>query len=321
MKTELLAIIMVVLFLCTVIGYNVQVEKAEAEKVFDDDVLPDSADGEPFIENISNPEIRNEFPPNNWAWGNLQPTISVFVSNGTGDLIESSIQLFVQDNLVNCQISNENDGYNVSYRHENGFTNGELVRCRLEGETNRNHRYEHQWRFRADRDSVSFSKSLNVGWNLISIPIEPLDNSIDWVFNSIDGSFERIHTYDTSGEYGRWQSFSIYSSDYVNDFNSIELTKAYWIYMNEDCVFLLSGVPKNQNIMLNAGWNLVSYPTIECKLASVALAGTGSNMMAVYDNSSPYLIDDITDLTTVVMQPGEGYWVHVSTDTMWTVES
>lgn len=319
MKTEILAIIMVILFLCTAIGYNVQMEKAEADIELDGDELPNSTDDDQLTENILGPEIKNEFPPNNWAWGDLQPTISIFVSNETGIVMLPCIKLFVQDSPVAFQVSSENNGYNISYRHENGFTNGELVRCRLEGHTNNHHRYEYQWKFRANRDAVSFSRDLSVGWNLISIPIEPVDNSIGWVFSSIEGALERIFTYDTSGEYGKWLSFSVNGVESLNDFDSIELSKAYWVYVIEDCTFFITGVPKTQNIMLNTGWNLVGYPLMSSRQASIALAGTGADMMAIYDCSSPYFIEDIADLSTVIMQPGDGYWVHVSTDTIWTV--
>ncbi len=56
------------------------------------------------------------------------------------------------------------------------------------------------------------------------------------------------------------------------------------------------------------------------KLASVALLGTGANMVSVFNVSLPYLIEDIIDLSTVIMQPGEGYWVKVPADSVWTVD-
>ena len=318
MKNEILASIMVILLLCTVIAYNVQVEKAEAEIEFDEDELPDSTEDEQLYDNISGPEIRNEFPPNNWAWGDLQPIISVFVGNETGTVIESSIQLFVQDYPVAHQISSENEGYSVSYRHENGFTNGELVRCRLEGMTNGNHHYEYQWKFRTDRNAASFSRDLALGWNLISIPLETMDSSIDGVFGSIEGKFERIYAYDMSGEYGRWVSFSTHRPEHLNDLDSIELSKAYWVYAIENCTLTITGVPKAQNIILHTGWNLVGYPCMDERMISDCLCGTGFSMVEGFDSSDPYYLKKLED--SYLMKTGEGYWVRVPVDTYWTVE-
>jgi hypothetical protein len=46
------------------------------------------------------------------------------------------------------------------------------------------------------------------------------------------------------------------------------------------------------------------------------LWGTGADRVAVYDMASPY-IKEVG--STYVMKPGEGYWVHVPADAVWTV--
>jgi len=40
--------------------------------------------------------------------------------------------------------------------------------------------------------------------------------------------------------------------------------------------------------------------------------------MAVFNPASPFILD-VTDLSTVTLAPGAGYWVHVPMDALWTV--
>jgi len=55
-------------------------------------------------------------------------------------------------------------------------------------------------------------------------------------------------------------------------------------------------------------------------LASDALAGLPVPMIAVYDVLQLAIIMDVTDLTTVTMTAGEGYWVYTTEDAVWTVD-
>ncbi|MCK4267061.1 MAG: hypothetical protein KAX31_07245, partial [Thermoplasmata archaeon] len=72
------------------------------------------------------------------------------------------------------------------------------------------------------------------------------------------------------------------------------------------------------NITLYTGWNLVGYPSFQPELASVVLPPE-VDKISVYDISQPYFIRDVSDLSLVVMLVGKGYWVHVTSDTVWTV--
>jgi len=49
---------------------------------------------------------------------------------------------------------------------------------------------------------------------------------------------------------------------------------------------------------------------------SVALTGTGYDRVEGFQTAVPY-VQQLSD--SYVMMPGEGYWVHVPADTLWTV--
>ena len=80
----------------------------------------------------------------------------------------------------------------------------------------------------------------------------------------------------------------------------------------------LGTVPGPTNISLKAGWNLVGYPTLNNSvMVQDAFWGTGADRIEKFDAANPYLISEISP--TYIMQPGEGYWVHVPADSIWVV--
>ncbi|MCK4265954.1 MAG: hypothetical protein KAX31_01655, partial [Thermoplasmata archaeon] len=72
-------------------------------------------------------------------------------------------------------------------------------------------------------------------------------------------------------------------------------------------------------ITLHAGWNLVSYPTLNnTEIVANALWDTGADRVEKFDALAPYRISEVGP--NYIMKPGEGYWIHVPADTIWTVD-
>ena len=90
--------------------------------------------------------------------------------------------------------------------------------------------------------------------------------------------------------------------------------------MNDYANLTVQGVETNStSISLYAGWNLVGYPTLDnTKTVTTALLGTGADRIEVCNPAQPYMLEAIGP--TYVMQPGQGYWVHVPADTVWTID-
>ncbi len=63
---------------------------------------------------------------------------------------------------------------------------------------------------------------------------------------------------------------------------------------------------------------MVGYPSFVQKTVAEALMGTGYDAIEGYDENSPYLKSALND--TYMMTPGEGYLVHVPSDTIWVVD-
>ncbi len=163
--------------------------------------------------------------------------------------------------------------------------------------------------------------TLGEGWNLISLPLEQSNESIDQVLSSITSKWDIIQTYDPlSSE--PWKSYNIYRPDSLNDFSTLNHKMGFWINITEPggVNLTVSGlIPSSTNINLYAGcWNLVGYPSLTNETVANALFGTTADAVIVGDTSEPYHIKEVGP--AYVMKPGEGYWIHVVADTVWVVD-
>ncbi len=168
--------------------------------------------------------------------------------------------------------------------------------------------------------------SLMVGWNLISIPLIPDVTTVPNVLLDLDGdtTWTIIQYYDPLDS-DPWKCYATFKPPPLNDLNDVNHTMGVWLYI-PDAVALGDGFikvtgtqPITTNINLWAGWNLVGYPSDTSLLASIALIGTGADIIAVFDPGQPYRIRDEIDLSLVTMMSGNAYWIHVPADTIWTL--
>ncbi len=114
-----------------------------------------------------------------------------------------------------------------------------------------------------------------------------------------------------------WGCYQTNSSELVRvDYMGIEIHSSTF----ENTILTVTGIiPESTDIPLYAGWNLVSYPSLnDSMIVSLAFFGTGADRVEVFDPASPYLIKEVGP--TYVMQSGEGYWVRVPADTVWVVD-
>ncbi len=170
--------------------------------------------------------------------------------------------------------------------------------------------------FGLDNSTPSFPISLDAGWNLISLPLEQADEYLTSVLSSIDGQYDIVKYYDATDQNDPWKTHRAGAA--TNDLIFLDHSMGIWIHMLSSEILNTSGFePVTTNIPLYAGWNLVSYPSLIPDTVANALSGTGADKVEVFDSAEPYLIREVD--TDYVMQPGEGYWVHVPADTIWTI--
>jgi hypothetical protein len=161
---------------------------------------------------------------------------------------------------------------------------------------------------------------LDLGWNLVSLPLVQSDNSLDKVLASIAGKWDCVQAYASLASES-WKSNITTRPTALNNLDSLDRLSGFWINVVEAGVILhVTGeVPGSTMIPLYAGWNLVGYPTLnDTMTVGNALWGTGADRVEVCDALDPYRLREVG--STYIMKPGEGYWVHVVADTNWVVD-
>ncbi len=263
------------------------------------------------------PQHSNECPAIDGYTTDLTPVISVHVTDGSG-VNASTIRLYINGFSIAYNLVPISDGYNVSYWHEGGFTDGEVVTCRIYAKDFNGNILDFTWTFTVS-SVPSFGIEIHAGWNLISLPLVQSNTSILAVLDSIDGQWDVIKYYDASDASDPWKTYRVGSP--TNDLWNLDHTMSFWLHTTQNTTLTVYGQPPaDTNILLRAGWNLVGYPTLNDTVTIVdALAGTGYTRVEGFNASTPYLIEVLED--NYIMKPGEGYWVYVPADTIWNISN
>ncbi len=268
---------------------------------------------EVFATDSVGPAADSLHPQPGWTFSGLRPEISAVITDNLG-LDYSSVRLYVQGFMVFYSGEPVPGGYNISYMHPIDFSDGETVTCRICCRDIHGNVLDFSWNFRIDTGAEYFAMQLQSGWNLISVPFDSYDMTIRSRLWSISGSYDSVKAFSL----GSWLSYRPGAEPGLNTLGSIDRTRGYWVHVTEPCVLQVSGVrSESTSITLNAGWNLVGYPTLNGSVTlSGALWGTGADMAEGFDPTSPYI--KVLE-PSYIMKPGEGYWVHVPADTVWVI--
>jgi hypothetical protein len=153
------------------------------------------------------------------------------------------------------------------------------------------------------------SITLIEGWNLISLPLIPLDSDIDVVLAGIMDNVISVWHYDAAAQH--WYSFAPGAS---SDLSLMKDGKAYWINMEAAQTLNLAGteMPKGTQLPptyeVVIGWNMVGFKSTATNVtAEDYLDGTEYVRIYWFENGAWFTIpgppyDD-------PMKPGYGYWV------------
>ncbi|HZX44962.1 MAG TPA: alpha/beta fold hydrolase, partial [Candidatus Nanoarchaeia archaeon] len=138
----------------------------------------------------------------------------------------------------------------------------------------------------------AYNLSLQNGWNLISLPLMQVNNSICHLFKNL-----AVFGYD-----GTWQ---YYYNESANNFRELEPAKGYWIKSSEPQELSIAGeeYENEVDIKLKAGWNLIGYPYLT--------EGNINGNAFSYNNSWH---------RTNVLEPWKGYWIYSRNDTNLSIE-
>jgi hypothetical protein len=166
-------------------------------------------------------------------------------------------------------------------------------------------------------DDRNFLIPVEVGWNLISIPLVPENSSLPGVLLDLDGdtTWTVVQYYDVLDVFNPWKSYATFKPPVLNDLSEVNVNMGVWLYIPDatalgDGFINVTGIEFAGTIDILAGWNLVGYPFLTSNMASDILPAE-VDMMAVFNATDPYRISDVSEISTVTMEPGRGYWVHI----------
>jgi hypothetical protein len=164
------------------------------------------------------------------------------------------------------------------------------------------------------QQASKFSKHLNSGMQLLSIPLLLSDTRVPTVFQTVD--FERVIYYDAmAGKRHNWRTFDTRKP--YSDLKHVNNTMAVWVIVNSDSRLTCAGlVPKQTTVHLVVGWNLVGYASFIDNTVGDALVGATYQTVETFDPTDPpWFLKKLSD--TDLMFAGEGYWIHVSNPFDW----
>ncbi|MCD6495785.1 MAG: hypothetical protein J7K54_00785, partial [Candidatus Aenigmarchaeota archaeon] len=190
-------------------------------------------------------------------------------------------------------------------------------------------------------EDTAFEIQLNKKWNLISVPVRLLDDSMDDVFKDVADTVETVWTYD--GETGLWSVYTPDGNPANDDLTTMMPGWGYWVLSKDDDLLVIGGslmspaiLPPSKPIV--AGWNLIGYygsdgaPTgdngypgyygpdgngmpADCALNSLGISIWDKGFTSLWTYWEP----DNPDLWKPLdkyewMDPGAGYWLLAQED-------
>ncbi len=167
------------------------------------------------------------------------------------------------------------------------------------------------------RQLGKFTRELEEGMNLISIPLIQSDWSLTTVLQTVE--YSEVWAHDPSSSQWSWQMMN---KPYAGGVQQVDTTMGLWVKTTTVCSLTVAGiVPFDTVIKLEMGWNLVSYPSFRTTYTVSSLkAEIGATEVEGFSPSvTPYCLKRMMDGDA--LQAGYAYWVKVEVQTIWTVQN
>jgi hypothetical protein len=165
-----------------------------------------------------------------------------------------------------------------------------------------------------------FKLELRPGWNLVSLPGNPTNTSINAVIPA-DHPASTVLSYDA--EAGWTTAIRSEDGTWLGTLMSIDASSAYWIQTDSfeaievDIPRISAGTSMPPSIALSEGWNFVPVTDVSGDLSSgdsmsAKAYFSGTKVNRVYTFNTLMGTWDSVDLETGTVTVGSGYWAHAS---------
>jgi len=161
---------------------------------------------------------------------------------------------------------------------------------------------------------------LELGWDLISLPLQPENTEVTAVLSSIEGKYDSIWRYDSNPGW-RWY---LPNAPEISNLWEMESGIGYWIETTEACSLTIQGTQPQTAIPLSEGWNLVGYGSqtsddIEDCMTSIAGLYISVWEYDAVDGWQWYMSASPDGSNLDSMRPGFGYWIESLTACIWDI--
>jgi hypothetical protein len=165
---------------------------------------------------------------------------------------------------------------------------------------------------------------LHEGWNLISIPLVPTDNNLNFILSSIKGSYDAVQWYDSTDAIDHWKHHQTKKPSHLNDLGTSDHTMGFWVHITKPggVLFEYNGAQpaENQIITLYPGWNLVGFPSLEYQTRANGLntLSFGTHVDAIWSYNAEEQKWEMMNKQDHFLI-GKGYYIHAKSEWEWEV--
>ena len=141
------------------------------------------------------------------------------------------------------------------------------------------------------------------GWNLISLPLQPVSSSIKDILQYV--TYKSVFIYKNNSWY-------YYFNETSKSFNETLPNLGIWVNSLSDQQLEISGNEfSGMNLTLSSGWNLIGYPRLNETLINETLKDVNYTIVYSYNGSWKSYVPNRTFTSLKNMKPGYGYWVKI----------
>lgn len=184
-----------------------------------------------------------------------------------------------------------------------------------------------------DFDGFIIHIPLKAGGNMISIPFNMTNDSLEEVLLDIEGNYTTVWWYNISDNINPWKLYDVDKP--VADLHSVGRKMGIWIFMSSDDTLTVTGsepIPSTTNIDLKAGWNFIGYPSLTPRFVGVNPGEAFNSISGFVEIVQYYNATNITDPwkewdpgsytqdDLIEIKPCYGLWIRVTEDCIWSVD-
>ena len=201
---------------------------------------------------------------------------------------------------IRCSGVRRDNAGNLGDSYTNAFRNTTPTTAHATGTRDGNTDFAADMELESCAVEVPFSKTLYAGWNLISLPLTPSDNSVSAVLSG--ASCDAVYGYNATSK--QFESAGV-----------LDPGTGYFVHITSECTWTYSGIAyTSTDVSLKQGLNMVGW--LNCSkdidtLSSlsgdyyyVACWNTSAQEFDVYNPAAPPAFNDFT-----AMDRGTGYFI------------